>query len=149
MRRREFIGLVGGVAVWPLAVQAQQPVPVIGYLSARSAEVDVPMMAALRQGLAEAGFVEGRDFRIETRFADGQYDRLPGLAAFCASLLPPGAGGPDPRTLAEDVERFAWRLPPSARIMLRLGVTSVAALGRRGTKDGAGGEAADHVLARG
>src|SRR4051794_10203432 len=53
MRRRQFIGLVGGVAVWPVAVQAQLPtVPVVGYLSARSAEVDVPMMAALRQGLA-------------------------------------------------------------------------------------------------
>src|SRR2546422_11097022 len=64
-------------------------------------------------------------------FADGPRYRLPGLAAFCAALLPPEAGGPNPRTLAEDVERFAWKLPPSARIMLRLGVTSVAALGRR------------------
>ena len=64
-------------------------------------------------------------------FAGGSRYRLPGLAAFCAALLPPEAGGPDPRRLAEDVERFAWRLPPSARIMLRLGVTSVAALGRR------------------
>src|SRR5947208_590467 len=64
-------------------------------------------------------------------FEGGPRYRLPGLAAFCASLLPRSAGGPDPRILAEDVERFAWRLPPSARIMLRLGVTSVAALGRR------------------
>ena len=68
-------------AAWPFAAAAQQSaVPVVGYLSARSAEVDVPMMAALRQGLTEAGFVEGRDFRIETRFANGQYDRLPALA---------------------------------------------------------------------
>jgi putative ABC transport system substrate-binding protein len=66
--------------VWPLAVAAQQPsVPVFGYLSLRSAEADVPMIAALRQGLSEAGFVEGRDVRIELRFADGQYDRLPAL----------------------------------------------------------------------
>ncbi len=67
-------------AAWPFAAAAQQSaVPMVGYLSARSAEVDVPMMAALRQGLTEAGFVEGRDFRIETRFANGQYDRLPAL----------------------------------------------------------------------
>src|SRR5438874_4267758 len=64
-------------------------------------------------------------------FEAGPRYRLPGLAAFCASLLPPEAGGPDPRRLAEDVERFAWRLPSSARILLRGGVTSVAALGRR------------------
>ncbi|MFN2544413.1 MAG: GMC family oxidoreductase N-terminal domain-containing protein [Actinomycetota bacterium] len=64
-------------------------------------------------------------------FAGGPRYRLPGLAGFCAALLPPEAGGPDPRELAADVERFAWRLPPSARIMVRLGVTWVATLGRR------------------
>jgi 3-oxoacyl-[acyl-carrier-protein] synthase II len=64
-------------------------------------------------------------------FDGGPRYRLPGLASFCASLLPPDAGGPDPRALAEDVERFAWRLPPNARIALRLGVASVASLGRR------------------
>ena len=81
MRRREFITILGGAtASWPLAARAQQPkMPVVGYLSARSAEVDVPMLAALRQGLAQAGFVEGRDVRIEIRFANGQYDRLPAL----------------------------------------------------------------------
>jgi putative ABC transport system substrate-binding protein len=81
MKRREFITLVGGAAAaWPLAAGAQQPsMPVVGYLSARSAEVDVPMLAALRQGLAQAGFVEGRDVRIEIRFANGQYDRLSAL----------------------------------------------------------------------
>ena len=64
----------------PFAVRAQQQsVPVIGYLSARSAEADGPMLAAFRQGLADTGYVEGRDVRIEIRFADGQYNRLPAL----------------------------------------------------------------------
>ena len=64
----------------PFAVRAQQQsVPVVGYLSARSAEADGPMLAAFRQGLADTGYVEGRDVRIEIRFADGQYNRLPAL----------------------------------------------------------------------
>jgi len=64
----------------PFAVRAQQQsVPVIGYLSARSAEADGPMLAAFRQGLADTGYVEGREVRIEIRFADGQYNRLPAL----------------------------------------------------------------------
>jgi putative ABC transport system substrate-binding protein len=78
MRRREFI--TGAAATWPLASRAQQPaLPVVGYLSARSADVDGPMLAAFRQGLGETGHVEGRSVRIEIRFADGQYDRLPAL----------------------------------------------------------------------
>ena len=81
MRRREFIMLVGGAAVtWPVVARAQQTVmPVIGYLSARSAEVDGPMLAAFRQGRADTGYVENREVRIEIQFADGQYDRLPAL----------------------------------------------------------------------
>jgi putative ABC transport system substrate-binding protein len=80
MRRRTFIAGVAATTVLPLETLAQQAVlPVVGYLSARSAEADVPMLAAFRQGLAETGYVEGRGVRIEIRFADGQYDRLPGL----------------------------------------------------------------------
>ena len=64
----------------PLAVRAQQqPMPVIGYLSSRSAEAEGTMLAAFRQGLAETGYVDGREVRIEIRFADGQYNRLPAL----------------------------------------------------------------------
>ena len=78
MRRRDFIAGLGSVVAWPLIVRAQQrpAMPVIGYLSARSSESDVAMLAAFRRGLAEIGYAEGRNLAIETRFADGQYDRL-------------------------------------------------------------------------
>jgi putative ABC transport system substrate-binding protein len=82
MRRRQFIaGLGSAAATWPLAAQAQQgAIPIIAYLSVRSAESDQQMLAAFRRGLNELGFEENRNLVIEYRFADGQYDRVPNLA---------------------------------------------------------------------
>jgi putative tryptophan/tyrosine transport system substrate-binding protein len=83
MRRRDFITLLGGsAAMWPLAARAQQPaMPVIGYFSGRSPDAEAPLRVPFLKALAESGFMVGRNVAIEYRFAEGQDERLPALAA--------------------------------------------------------------------
>jgi len=82
VKRREFITLFGGVAAWPLAANAQQPIlPVVGYLSTGSPEADAtPFLAAFRKGLGEMSFVEGKNVVIEYRWANFRYEQLSAMA---------------------------------------------------------------------
>src|SRR5262245_20409219 len=82
MRRREFISLLGGAAlVSPVAVRAQQAMPVVGYISGRDALTEALVLPAFRQGLTLHGFVEGRNVTVHYRYVGGQFDRVPAVAA--------------------------------------------------------------------
>src|SRR5262245_28960626 len=103
VRRREFLGAMGGAAAWSCAARAQQPtVPVVGFLSTASPDESAHTVAAFRRGLAESGYAEGKNVIVEYRWALGQYDRLPAQAAELArrQVAVLVATGGDPAALA-------------------------------------------------
>src|SRR5260370_32027778 len=82
MRRRNFLGVLGGAAAWPLPTRAQQTaLPVVGLLGGTSSASSATPLASFREGLRDAGYIEGQNVVIEAQWAEGQYDRLPLLAA--------------------------------------------------------------------
>ena len=112
LERREFITLLGGATAWPLAARAQQApsLPIVGVLLPISMRTASRNVEALREGLRDLGYVEGRNITIEFRSADGAIERLPGLAAELVSLKPAVivAGSP-PAALA--VRNLRARIP--------------------------------------
>ena len=134
MKRREFIAGAGVAAIWPFVARAQQPaMPVIGFLSSRSPGESEAVVAAFRQGLADTGYVVGQHLAIEYRWAEGQYDRLPGLAAELVGLRVAAilaAGGPPAALAAKKATSTIPIVFSAANDAVGLGL--VASLGQPG-----------------
>ena len=94
MRRREFIAGLGCAAAYPVVARAQQAgMPVVAFLNSGSRDGYVPMVAAFRQGLKETGYIEDRNVAVEYRWAEGQYDRVPAMAAELVRRVAGGGAG--------------------------------------------------------
>jgi len=112
MRRRDFITIFGGAAVSPLAARAQQPaMPVIGILYSVSATEWADRMAGIRRGLAETGFVEGRNVAIEYRFAEGHFEQIPWMAADLIGLRVAAILAGGSTTSVRDLLKVAHAIP--------------------------------------